>query len=549
MIDEQPTRKPWRVGLTRTVTVLAAVLVLVALVIPDNFSHLTPAALLTLPLEALIGVVLVLALPGRARRVVAAIGGVLLGLVAILKLLDLGFGVALARQFDPLFDWPLLRAGSEFLADSYGKAAAVAAVVVIGLLAVAVPVLLALAAVRLSRVVAARRSTALRTVAVLGVAWIVLAAFGVHAVPGVALAGWNTTDAAYAHAAQARADYRDQETFARLTATDAYRDTPPDQLLTGLRGKDVILAFVESYGRDAIEKPDLAPQVDAVLAAGDKRLAAAGFAARSGFLTSSTIGGGSWFAHSTFQSGLWVDSQRRYTDFTGSDRFTLTAAFKRAGWRTAAVMPANSRDWPEGAVYGYDKEYDTRTMGYDGPRFSFSSIPDQFTLAAFQRLERPSGHAPVFGEIDLLSSHAPWEPVPQLVDWATLGDGAGYPKTTGAGDSPSVTAERDTSRVRTDYRRTIEYSLNSLISYVETYGDANTVLIVLGDHQPSPVITGTDPSRDVPISIIAHDPAVLDRISGWGWQDGLNPSPQAPVWPMDAFRDRFLAAFGRVPGS
>jgi hypothetical protein len=27
----------------------------------------------------------------------------------------------------------------------------------------------------------------------------------------------------------------------------------------------------------------------------------------------------------------------------------------------------------------------------------------------------------------------------------------------------------------------------------------------------------------------------------------LLPSPQAPVWRMDAFRDRFLTAFGRHP--
>ena len=51
----------------------------------------------------------------------------------------------------------------------------------------------------------------------------------------------------------------------------------------------------------------------------------------------------------------------------------------------------------------------------------------------------------------------------------------------------------------------------------------------------------------MPITIIAHDPAVLDRISGWGWQDGLRPEPDAPVWPMDAFRDRFFAAFGPQP--
>jgi hypothetical protein len=43
---------------------------------------------------------------------------------------------------------------------------------------------------------------------------------------------------------------------------------------------------------------------------------------------------------------------------------------------------------------------------------------------------------------------------------------------------------------------------------------------------------------------VARDKAVLDRISGWGWQDGLRPDGQAPDWSMAAFRDRFLAAFG-----
>jgi hypothetical protein len=48
----------------------------------------------------------------------------------------------------------------------------------------------------------------------------------------------------------------------------------------------------------------------------------------------------------------------------------------------------------------------------------------------------------------------------------------------------------------------------------------------------------------VPISIIAHDPSVLERIGGWGWQSGLLPRPDAPVLRMSAFRDRFLTAYG-----
>jgi hypothetical protein len=37
---------------------------------------------------------------------------------------------------------------------------------------------------------------------------------------------------------------------------------------------------------------------------------------------------------------------------------------------------------------------------------------------------------------------------------------------------------------------------------------------------------------------------VMDRVSDWGWQDGMHPSPDAPVWRMDSFRERFLRTFG-----
>jgi hypothetical protein len=67
------------------------------------------------------------------------------------------------------------------------------------------------------------------------------------------------------------------------------------------------------------------------------------------------------------------------------------------------------------------------------------------------------------------------------------------------------------------------------------------VLIVLGDEQPSRVIEQAN--RDVTTTIVAHDPNVLRRLSSWGWTDGMLPASTAPVWPMSAFRNRFLDAF------
>ena len=166
-----------------------------------------------------------------------------------------------------------------------------------------------------------------------------------------------------------------------------------DRLLTGLRGKDVLLLFVESYGRVAVQGTSFSPAV-AHTRPRDEQLRAPGFAARSAFLTSPTFGGISWLAHVTLQSGIWADSRRRYDQLVKTHRFTLGQAFKRAGWRTVADLPENNRDWPEGSsYYHYDRVYDRRTLGYRGPMFGLPSMPDQFVFGALQRLElaKPTG--------------------------------------------------------------------------------------------------------------------------------------------------------------
>jgi hypothetical protein len=100
------------------------------------------------------------------------------------------------------------------------------------------------------------------------------------------------------------------------------------------------------------------------------------------------------------------------------------------------------------------------------------------------------------------------------------------------------------SRVYAAYAQSITYSLDQLVTFVERYRDDDLVLVVLGDHQPAPFVSGQGASHDVPVSILARDPAVLAQGSTWGWSNGLRPAPTAPEWRMDSFRDRFLTAFG-----
>jgi hypothetical protein len=418
------------------------------------------------------------------------------------------------------------------------------------LLVAAVLTATALAVRRLSHLVTRHRGGAARATAVLAVVWVTCAVLGAQLVPGVPIAAAGAAGFVRDEAVQVQAGLQDHEVFAAEVADDAYRNTPADQLLTALRGKDVVLAYVESYGRSALDDPELAAQVGPVLDDGGNRLAAAGFAARSAFLTSPTAGGGSWLAHSTLLSGLWIDGQQRYHDLSTTDRLTLTRAFGRAGWRTVGIMPGVTSPWPEAAFYGYHHVYDAQHLGYNGPRFSFATMPDQYALAAFEKLERAKpDRPPLMAEIPLMSSHAPWSPLPELIDWNDVGDGSIFQSMAAPGDMPEAILTRDPVRVRADYARSIAYSLSALVSYMTTYGDDDLVLVILGDHQPAPVVTGEDASRDVPITVIARDPAILDRVAGWNWDNGLKPGPQAPVWPMSEFRDQFLTAFGSSPES
>jgi hypothetical protein len=130
-----------------------------------------------------------------------------------------------------------------------------------------------------------------------------------------------------------------------------------------------------------------------------------------------------------------------------------------------------------------------------------------------------------------------------MLPWAQLGDGTPY---AGQSRNQLTAAEvwQHTAQVQANYAQSIRYSLTALVSYLTTFHDRNLVLVMLGDHQPVTTVSGDEPTHDVPISVIADDPAVLQSIDTWHWQPGLLPSPSAPVWPMDAFRNRFLDAYG-----
>jgi phosphatidylglycerophosphate synthase len=522
-------------AVTGCLTLLALAVVWAALVAPIRPWLLAPRSFVRLPLEGLVLVALAVALPSRARHVVPWVIGPLLGLLVLLKVVDLGFFIFLNRQFNPVEDWSYLPIGIATVRDTFGSRDADLAVATGVLLALAALVIPALALGQLTRVAVRHRRRTFAALAFLSTAWAMCWAFGAQ-VSGATVA---TTSAAHLAANEVnavQADIRSQAHFkALLSRKDAFLSKPSGQLLEGLRGKDVLLVFVESYGQIALQGTPFSPGIDDVVNAGTQQLQSDGFSSRSGWLATPNFGGGSWLADATLQSGVWVNSPGRYSELIASKRLTLAAAFRRAGWRTVADMPATHGSWPEGrSFYRYEKIYERANITYRGPRFGFSTMPDQYALHVLQEQQLAKrSRPPVFSEIFLTSSHEPWIRIPPLISWNRLGNGAIYNRL--PIDRVGLT---DTQH---GYSKSIMYTLHTVYSFIERYGTKNSVLILLGDEQPARVVDQAN--HDVPATIIAHDPRVLQKVSSWGWTNGLLPAPTAPVWAENTFRDRFLNAF------
>jgi phosphatidylglycerophosphate synthase len=527
------------------ITVLAIALVWGDLLAPDRAWQFTLAAFVRIPLEGLVLVAVALVLPPRPRRIVAAVAGILLGVLTFAKILNIAFYEFADRAFNPLDDWGNIPPALGVIRIAIGPVLADIVLAAIALGLVLLVCALTAATIHITIVAARHRRAAVRGLAALTAVWAVCAGLSLQLIQGSPVASTSAVGLAVGQVRAIQAAVRDQRVFEQaIRSSDPKASIPASDLLTGLRGKDVIIAFVEGYGEVSVRGTTFSSGIDAALRRDNASLASAGWSTQSAWFNAPSYGGTSELAHSTLQAGVWVDSLQQYREIIGTSRFTLSDAFDKAGWRTVSDSPSNGSSWPPGkSFYHYDQLLNRSNVGYRGPHFSYASMPDQYTLAEFQRLELAPGHKPVMAEIDLVSSHWPWAPLPTMVPWNKVGDGSIFDPMPAKSES-AVTVSRSANTTRQFYAQSMRYTLQALTSWVTELNDPNLVLILLGDEQPdAPISTPGRTSHEVPVSIIARDPSVLRRIAPWRWQDGLVAGGNAPLEPMSDFRNQFLGAF------
>ena len=526
------------------VPLIFATLVLhLILIQPNHPGAMTWRALFVFPLE-LPAIILGLVALGqtRASRIIRAVLTVCLTLIATLKVADLISFNALSRGFNPVADLPLIESLIRLLFGALGPALAGLAVVAAIAAICAIAGLLWWAMSVWSRV-----WVSIPVAGTLGAAAVLFAAVAVAEI-GHVMRHWtlpiNPPGAAFTARVGVERVVTTRDTLRELRAFKVAVRADPfagrDNLLNAI-DRDVILVFVESYGRTSFDRPFYADLHRATLESYETQFDTLGITSRSGFLRSPIKGGQSWLAHGTFSNGLWIDNQISYAAALSSRRETLFHHAARNGFETATVMPQITLDWPESDRMGFDVILPAEDLEYDGLAFNWVTMPDQYTLIAMDRLVRNTdSDRPRFIQVALASSHAPWVPVPDILPWDEIDNGQVFNAMAQAGDTPEV-VWRDRDRVRLQYKLAVDYALQSVMEYALLHAADPPLMIVVGDHQAAEFIA-LDDRYDVPLHVIGPE-ALVDRLEDVAPFAGLVPGADAPVVPMDRMRDAILTAF------
>ena len=510
---------------------------------PDRPSELTLVAFLRVPLEGLVLVALAAVLPVRFRRAVALLLGVILGLVVIFKVLDIGFFTAFERPFDPLGgDTGYAAIGIETLGFTVGRTAA--KLIAVGVVAGAVALVLAttLSMLRLSEIAARNPRFSLRAVAALGSVWLVCWLAGAQLVSRSPIASTSMASLVVREVKTAKAEIHDKGVFAKEIKHDTFRNTPANKLLTALRGKDVLLVFLEAYGQVAVQNSSFSPGIDAMLENETKQLLASGFSARSGFLKSSTFGGVSWLAHSTLESGR-LGRQHAALQPTVEHQPLHAQPGVPEGPAGASSMTSHPTTGPgrkgKSTTTG-KKSMNGTTSATKAPPTRYASMPDQYMFLRAAK-DSSSRQAPPASRClrrsTLAPSHMPWNRVldnvipwnsgRKRIDLQRRADGKELGRGV-LGHSSSACASRPT-RTRSSTR------CGTIVSFLKHYGAAKNLVYDRCSATTSrlSIVSGEEMLITTCRSPLSPTTQRCSRRSRAGIGAPLqDPAWNAPVWPM-----------------
>ena len=224
--------------------------------------------------------------------------------------------------------------------------------------------------------------------------------------------------------------------------------------------------------------------------------------------------------------------------------------FSSQGYDYVWVVPINrrmskKREAIDQRFYGADRWITFDTLNYKGPLFGWGpSAPDQFTFGVIQEFV-PQQEQPTFLVYLTQNSHYPWTPLPPVLDdWRELDnldmqDGVlseAQKKGLSLGES------------RQNYLHAVDNTLDYLEEFITSLERENSVIVLIGDHQP-PTVSHREDGYGTMVHIISQDVDLLASFHEYGFVDGLVLENLEPTIRHEGlyslFVRNFIAQYGK----
>jgi hypothetical protein len=298
---------------------------------------------------------------------------------------------------------------------------------------------------------------------------------------------------------------------------------------------NIYLIMVESYGKVLLDNIEISGSYLKVISQIEDTLKGNGWLTTSSFSKAPIFGGRSWLSMGSLFTGMQIKDQVIYSYMlhNAAGFPHLINYLNSQGYSTFALQPLN-RPRPGYSLSNYEKFYafkkyiNSEDLNFFGPAYGFRNVPDQYSLN-YAHQKFLSGNEPIFLFFLTVTSHSPWIDLPPyLADWREIKSGSKEHIQNKYGQIHGKLKEtffpRFSQGIRTfDYAEHIFYELKVIRDYILNHIYDNSIIIILGDHQP-PLITGVDPSFATPIHIITKDIGIINYFQKHGFEPGLRLS-------------------------
>ena len=312
----------------------------------------------------------------------------------------------------------------------------------------------------------------------------------------------------------------------------------------------IYLVMIESYGSVVSTHPDLTTTYTRLMNRVEDSLRSSGWTMASSTSTSPVFGGLSWLAIAETFLGTPVRHQPTLEILRPKiPRYPHLIDFLAdQGYRTAALQPP-VRPRPGLRVdnrYGFDRTFYFDDLDYAGPHYGFGMIPDEYSLhAAHEAFVSPAAddNAPFFLFFETTAPHAPWEEsapyvagAPDVLDhWRAPSES--FATVPGPSESDPLPVSDSVRAALADADRwdlssnqpakasdrffdLLAYDWTILTRYLQRQAPSNSLVVILGDHQPR---FDTSGSNTTPIHILSRQSDLVHCFEQEGFHPGLHP--------------------------